>query len=261
MCYHSAAVKFCISYKNMSKIITTESFIERARKVHGDLFDYSEVNYTGARTKVKIRCEKHNDVFEQVPDNHLSGKGCKICAIERVIVALISNDEKFIEKAKTIHGDRYDYSEVNYTGAHTKVKIRCKEHGVFEQTPDSHSRGSGCRTCYLENAHPKIYYSVPTTLYYLKLTDLNGTEYWKIGITTTTMKVRLSRMRRKQFLENFEVLWTKLYDTGKKAWDEEQDILDKYEDYRAYERNISVLKNGYGWTELFTENVLRDIVV
>ena len=55
--------------------------------------------------------------------------------------------DKFIEKLKTIHGDIYDYSLVDYTNAHAKIKIICKVHGVFEQAAHSHLRGYGCPKC------------------------------------------------------------------------------------------------------------------
>jgi hypothetical protein len=44
----------------------------------------------------------------------------------------------FISKAIKIHGDRYDYSNVNYINAKTKINIICKIHGEFEQTPSNH---------------------------------------------------------------------------------------------------------------------------
>ena len=54
----------------------------------------------------------------------------------------------FIEKAKEIHGDKYDYSLVEYKNNKTKIKIICKEHGIFEQSPYLHLKGSGCPKCY-----------------------------------------------------------------------------------------------------------------
>ena len=48
--------------------------------------------------------------------------------------------------------DQYDYSLVRYVNNHTKVKIICPIHGVFEQTPDSHLQGAGCPRCGREHA-------------------------------------------------------------------------------------------------------------
>lgn len=59
--------------------------------------------------------------------------------------------ETFIEKARKIHGDKYDYSRTVYNGNNvTKVKIICKKHGEFEQTPLQHLHGHGCQKCGLE---------------------------------------------------------------------------------------------------------------
>lgn len=60
------------------KKLTTEEFIEKARKVHVDKYDYSKVEYVNNLTKVCIICPKHGE-FWQTPNNHLSGKGCPIC--------------------------------------------------------------------------------------------------------------------------------------------------------------------------------------
>lgn len=55
--------------------------------------------------------------------------------------------EEFIAKARHIHGDKYDYSKVEYKGMHTKVCIICPEHGEFWQTPHHHLKGCGCELC------------------------------------------------------------------------------------------------------------------
>ena len=58
---------------------TTEEFIKDAVKIHGDLYDYSLVDYQNNQKKVKIICKKHG-VFEQKPNLHLSQKcGCSKC--------------------------------------------------------------------------------------------------------------------------------------------------------------------------------------
>lgn len=62
-----------------------------------------------------------------------------------------STTAEFIAKAKAIHGDRYDYSLVDYKRSRIKVKIICKEHGVFEQTPNNHLNGKGCEKCVRPN--------------------------------------------------------------------------------------------------------------
>jgi len=130
----------------MSRRLTTEQFIEKAKAVHGDKYDYSLVEYKNNKTKVKIKCHIHG-IFKQRPNDHLNNHGCPKCKTEYVKLYTISNSNKFIEKAKVVHGDKYDYSLVEYRNNKTKVKIVCPEHGVFEQRPDSHLNDKGCPKC------------------------------------------------------------------------------------------------------------------
>lgn len=122
---------------------TTEQFITEARAVHGDRYDYSKTVYKGARDKVVIICPIHGD-FEQIASNHLAKYGCPICKFEK----RKNGVEKFISKARAIHGDKYDYSKVEYINNSTKVIIICPEHGEFKQTPGNHIlRKNGCPKC------------------------------------------------------------------------------------------------------------------
>lgn len=125
---------------------TTGEFIEKARKIHGDKYDYSKVDYVGYKGKVKIFCRKHG-VFEQTASDHLSACGCPECSKEYLSERFSHNTDKFIQKAKLKHGDRYGYSKVNYKKDGIKVIIECFEHGFFEQTPSNHLRGQGCYKC------------------------------------------------------------------------------------------------------------------
>lgn len=124
-----------------SQLKTTEQFIEEARAVHGDYYDYSKVNYVDAKTPVIITCPVHGD-FPQKPYVHLRGHGCWPCSKG------IMTEAEFIEKARDKFGDRFDYSLVKITGNQTKVKIICPVHGVIEQTPYNHLKyKSGCYKC------------------------------------------------------------------------------------------------------------------
>jgi len=135
----------------MSRRKTTEEFIQEARKVHGDKYDYSKVEYKDARTNVTIICPEHGE-FPQLPTHHLKGCGCKKCKEDRLSLIFRKTAEKFIEDARKVHGDKYDYSKVEYINAKTPVTIICPEHGEFERTPDNHLHGShglglGCPNC------------------------------------------------------------------------------------------------------------------
>lgn len=121
---------------------TTEKFIALSETAHRGKYVYDKVNYVGNNVKVKIKCVKHG-YFHQTPKTHLKGGGCPKCAIE---LRTLSGEE-FVEKAKTIHSDRYRYNKVNYINTNTKVKIICPVHGSFLQSPNSHLQGQGCPTC------------------------------------------------------------------------------------------------------------------
>jgi very-short-patch-repair endonuclease len=123
----------------------TNEFVEKAKKVHSDKYDYSLVNYETAHIKIQIVCKKHG-FFYQTPHNHLHGKGCPNCSKSKKLT-----QSEFIEKAKKVHGDKYDYSLVNYINNNTKVKIICKKHGIFYQNPNNHiskHNENGCPKCF-----------------------------------------------------------------------------------------------------------------
>lgn len=122
-------------YKPLYKVI------EDFREVHGDKYDYSKVDYKGTETPVCIICPEHGE-FWQTPYTHVKGCNCPKC-----VGTTKMDTNEFIKKAKSIHGDRYDYSKVNYINSHTKVKIICPDHGSFWQMPTNHLKGCGCNEC------------------------------------------------------------------------------------------------------------------
>lgn len=120
----------------------TETFINSANIVHGNKYDYSKSFYINARTKIEIICPAHG-IFEQTPDNHLHGNECPACANRKR-----STTEEFIVRSREVHGEKYDYSVSKYTNNIDKVKIICREHGIFEQSPVKHiNGGNGCPIC------------------------------------------------------------------------------------------------------------------
>ena len=127
---------------------TTEQFIHEAQEIHGQAYDYSLVEYVDNRKHVCIRCNICGNTFYQAPLNHLHGQGCPKCGTEKAHLKLALTASEFINRAKAVHGDKYDYSFVDYINNHSKVKIICNNCGrTFEQTPDNHLSGQGCRVC------------------------------------------------------------------------------------------------------------------
>ena len=140
-------------YSSITK--TKELFISKAKEKHGDKYDYENVEYTNNNTNVKITCKMHGD-FLQLPRTHISGSGCKLCKIQSRTQKLKSNKDEFIEKAKTIHGDKYDYSKVEYIDCKTKITVICKEHGEFYITPNGHLSGNNCIKCKNDNTSKRL---------------------------------------------------------------------------------------------------------
>lgn len=135
-----------------ARISNTKDFILKAKKIHGEKFDYSNVDYKNNKTKIKIICPKHGG-FDILPPNHLRSKnGCKICADE----SYIKDNIKFISEANIIHENKYDYSKTIYEGCIKKITIICHKHGEFKQTPNNHLNGSGCPNCKNSKGENKI---------------------------------------------------------------------------------------------------------
>ena len=132
-----------------------EIFIEKAKKVHGDKYDYSNVKYYGSKVKVRIIChekdengEEHGE-FLQTPQGHIRGNTCPKCANKKRGSIFKMTTEDFIKKAIETHGDKYDYSKVEYVNAQTKVCVICPIHGEFWMMPMNHiyQQKQGCPKC------------------------------------------------------------------------------------------------------------------
>lgn len=125
---------------------TKETFIKRAREIHGDFYDYSKIEFKGIHDKIIIGCPVHGE-FIQKAANHINLKnGCPKC---KGGVSYDNND--FVELAKSLHNDKFDYSKVDYKKAHSKIIIKCSVHGEFEQMPYVHLTSKyACPSCVAE---------------------------------------------------------------------------------------------------------------
>lgn len=212
-------------------------FTTIASSIHNDKYDYSLVNYTHGNIEVEIICPEHG-VFSQTPKSHKGGNGCPRCSSNAR-----GTTTSFIEKACKVHGDKYDYTLVNYTNYNTKVEIICPIHGSFWQIPSNHIQGKGCTACNSFGFDS----SKSATLYYLKITYEEQIVY-KIGITNRTVKERFNNSD----LEKIQILKTWDFPLGKDAYDKEQRILKLHSEYKYV--GAPILSSGN--TELFTIDVL-----
>jgi hypothetical protein len=125
----------------------TSNFIEKSKNIHGDLFDYKNVEYINNKTNVELICKEHGSFFIR-PDSHLSKKyGCPDCGIRRRVEN--SKNKNWLQDCMEVHGDRYDYSNVSYVNNKEKVEIICKEHGTFLMKMNAHlGQKQNCPKCY-----------------------------------------------------------------------------------------------------------------
>jgi len=125
----------------MPRKLTAKEFINKARLIHGDKYDYNSVVYINSINKIEITCYTHGK-FLQFPYHHLRGQGCPICHGNPKYTT-----QSFIQKSNKIHNNIYDYSKTNYKKSNIKVIIKCPIHGEFSQTPSHHLNGEICGKC------------------------------------------------------------------------------------------------------------------
>ena len=144
--YKCGCPKCSLIKNSVNRKLDINELINRFVSKHGDKYDYSKVIYIKKQSKIIITCKKHNEEFLQTPEKHLDSitGGCPKCnSIGKGNLTL----ERFLEKAFNIHKDKYDYSQTKIVNCTQKIKINCKEHGIFEQIPNKHLRGYGCSNC------------------------------------------------------------------------------------------------------------------
>lgn len=130
----------------MTKKLTKEEIVDRFCNIHGDRYDYSLIKYNGFLVRVDIICKIHG-VFSTSPGNHVGGRGCPKCGTEQGASLIRYTGQKVIEDFRKVHGNYYDYSNMEYINNITKIVISCPRHGEFEVTPVNHKGGSGCPIC------------------------------------------------------------------------------------------------------------------
>lgn len=253
--HQNQGCKYCGIDKVKNKLkLNNDDFIERSISVFGDIFDYKNLNYINNLTKVKLICKLHNIEFEQTPTKHFAGQmSCPLCKKNKFAKCNALTLEEFVERAKSIHNNKYSYENVNYINAHTKISIYCKNHNLyFDQTPNDHIyQQSGCVKCSIKrslilnnkqfnNSNNEEY----GTLYLIKL--FNDEElFYKIGCTFKDINIR-----KRKIPYNVEIIKTKA-DTIKNISIYEEQILNNFKQYQ-YIPKISFS----GYTECFTKEIL-----
>lgn len=156
--------RVCMSNNQRS---TLEYFIDKAKSIHGEKYSYDNVQYKNSLTKIKIYCNECNEIFLQTPGMHLSGHGCLSCSGFKKY-----SNEEFANKAIQIHGEKYNYSLVDYVNTEKKVKIKCLTcNEIFLQRPHNHLGGQGCPNCSYKSKFKN------TNDFILKAKQIHGEKY------------------------------------------------------------------------------------
>lgn len=129
----------------MSKPLTNEAFIIKAKKIHGNNYSYEHVQYVNWLSKVKIFCFSCNSFFEQSPKHHFRGNGCPKCCF----IPFTKTKEKFIQEAVIKYGiDKFSYDKIIYKNCSTEIQIFCNDcKSFFSTTPNAHLRNGACPKC------------------------------------------------------------------------------------------------------------------
>ncbi|MDC3317033.1 hypothetical protein OAV29_02185, partial [Candidatus Poseidoniaceae archaeon] len=170
---------------------TKEEFMQKAKQVHGDVLDYSKVDYQGSHVKVEIICSIHGSFF-QTPAAHKNGAFCRHCSFELNSQGTRIGVEEFIRRAEKIHGEKFDYSQSVYKSKDTPLVIYCSTHGEFKQSPANHIRHEqGCPSCATTGFNPS-----QSGFYYVNVifNEDGDVLYYKGGISGDWEK-RLDRLQ------------------------------------------------------------------
>ena len=167
-----------VKYTTWNQDILIENLVE----IFGNKYDYSKTIWKNAHTRFTLTCPKHGDFSLRKDSIH---KGCSKCKSEDTFTK-----ELFIEKAANRHGNKYDYTEVDYQGSEVKAKIWCNTHKeFFWQTPKKHVKGRGCPKCGIDSMaelQSKSFEDYRPTLEakYKGILDFSNTKYtkWKSKI-------------------------------------------------------------------------------
>lgn len=226
------------------KRVTTEEAIARVRLVHGEKYDTSLVDYKGSTSKIELICQSHGSFKARLQDV-TRGTGCPLCARENQSKRVSKDLDTFLRDARKMHGDKYEYVTSTYKNYNNNVEIVCKEHGAFLQRANHHVYGHGCPKCQVNGFNP----SKQGILYLLS----SGSGIVKVGVTNRDIKSRLREINKTSGL-NFKLVTSFVAD-GQFVYDAEQDLLEKFKDFKY---SASVFS---GSTECFRQEAFASILL
>lgn len=127
--------------------IGAAKILSRLRQIHGTKYQFEIPKDAITTTKINFICPEHGEQKAKIGDL-FKGSGCRKCSVKKRAAKKTLTTEQWIMKARSVHGDRYDYSKAVYKSARTKLIVTCKEHGDFEIDPSNHIHlKRGCKIC------------------------------------------------------------------------------------------------------------------
>ena len=188
-----AQQEYALSTLNARK----QKFLSRSKKIHGDKFDYSKVDFIKESLEVTIICPIHGE-FQQIARSHLDGRGCARCSgVGRL------NTEEVIRRFRETNGDKYDYSKVVYETQNKKVIVICPIHGEFLTNPKWHWNGNGgCPECRKIKISDAIRGTRRVASDLDEIRDLRERDYTiqeiqdKLGLSRGTVQRRLEQIKK-----------------------------------------------------------------
>ena len=181
--------------------------------------------------------------------------GCPKCGLEEGARKSRVPYDIFLKKATKKFKGKFTYLEETYKGNSQKMKALCPKHGVIEILPYKHlGQEYGCYLCGVEDAERySVYFDKPTTLYYIKLIK-GDEEYFKLGITTTTLDKRFNKLPSDNV--TYQIIATKTFPTGISAYHLEQHLLHKY---KMNKIDFILLPKSGGNSEIFNQDIYESI--
>lgn len=136
----------CLKCYHERRSVNKEKYLEMIKDIHPNL-DYTNLDYKGYTVPTEFKCKLHGTFIKKPEYVYKTKEPCPTCYKLSIGRKLAKPEKVFLEQAKALYGEEYDYSKVVYENSYTKVKILCKKHGYFYKTPNDHISGSGCPVC------------------------------------------------------------------------------------------------------------------
>jgi len=141
----SKCPKCAYAKKGLLRRKSNETFLEEANRKHKGIYIYPDP-YVTAHTPLRIICKDHG-AFTLRPCVHTNGQGCYECAVRTGKNSYPLSLERFLDQAKEMHENKFNYDKVVLTSSSDHITITCPEHGDFTQIASQHTWGYGCYKC------------------------------------------------------------------------------------------------------------------